>query len=181
MARESTQHKLDRVRPPRVHITFDVEKGDAVETKELPFVVGLLADLSGKPDEPLPRLKDRKFVDIDRDNFDAVLRGMKPRVTFRVDNKLTNDDTKLAVELRFDSIEDFEPEQVVDQVEPLKKLLEVRKQLSGLLAKLDGNDRLGARLQEIINTTELLQRVGKEAGVGTAGEGGMMTQEESHD
>jgi type VI secretion system protein ImpB len=181
VARESLQHKLDRVRPPRVHITYDVEKGDAVETKELPFVVGVLADLSGKPEEPLPRLGDRKFIDIDRDNFDAVLRGMKPRVTFRVDNKLTNDDTKLAIELRFNGLEDFEPEQVVDQIEPLKKLLEIRKQLSGLLAKLDGNDRLGARLQEILTTTELLQRAGKEAGVEAAGEGEATTEEESHD
>jgi type VI secretion system protein ImpB len=181
VARESLQHKLDRVRPPRVHITYDVEIGDAIELKELAFVVGVLADLSGKPDEPLPRLRDRKFVDIDRDNFDAVLRGMKPRLAFRVDNKLTKDDTNLAIELRFNSIEDFEPERVVEQVEPLKKLLEIRKQLSGLLAKLDGNDRLGARLQEIITTTELLQRVGKEAGVEPAGEGETTTKEESHD
>jgi type VI secretion system protein ImpB len=181
VARESTQHKLDRVRPPRVHITYDVEIGDAIELKELPFVVGVLADLSGKPEEPLPRLRDRKFIDIDRDNFDAVLRGMKPRLAFRIDNKLTNDDTKLAIELRFNSIEDFEPEPVVEQVEPLKKLLEIRKQLSGLLAKLDGNDRLGARLQEIITTTELLQRVGKEAGVEPAGEGETTTKEASHD
>jgi type VI secretion system protein ImpB len=180
VARESTQHKLDRVRPPRVHITYDVEIGDAIELKELPFVVGVLADLSGKPDEPLPRLRDRKFIDIDRDNFDAVLRGMKPRLAFRVDNKLTNDDTNLAIELRFNSIEDFEPERVVEQVESLKKLLEIRKQLSGLLAKLDGNDRLGARLQEIITTTELLQRVGKEAGVET-GEDETTTKEASHD
>ena len=93
MARESTQHKLDRVRPPRVQITYDVEIGDAIEMKELPFVVGVLADLSGKPEEPLPRLKDRKFVEIDRDNFDEVLRGMKPRLAFRVDNKLSDDDT----------------------------------------------------------------------------------------
>ena len=91
MARESTQHKLDRVRPPRVHITYDVEIGDAIEMKEIPFVVGILADLSGKPEEPLPRVKDRKFVEIDRDNFNAVLKGMKPRLAFRVDNKLTDE------------------------------------------------------------------------------------------
>src|SRR5690349_2569263 len=113
MARESTQHKLDRVRPPRVHITYDVETGDAIEMKELPFVVGVLADLSGKPDEPLPRLRDRKFVDIDRDNFNDVMTGMKPRIAFKVDNKLTDDDSKMAVELRFNNIDDFEPEQVV--------------------------------------------------------------------
>ena len=175
MARESTQHKLDRVRPPRVHITYDVEIGDAIEMKELPFVVGVLADLSGKPDEPLPRLRDRKFVEIDRDNFNAVLRGMKPRLAFRVDNKLTNDDTKLAVELRFTNIDDFEPERVVDQVEPLRKLIETRRQLAALLAKTDGNDRLGEQLQEIITNTELLQRVSKEAGLPAAGGEGETT------
>src|SRR5215470_16869381 len=98
MARESTQHKLDRVRPPRVHITYDVEIGDAIEMKELPFVVGVLADLSGKPEEPLARLRDRKFVDIDRDNFADVMKGMKPRLAFKVDNKLTNDESKMGVE-----------------------------------------------------------------------------------
>lgn len=170
--KESTQHKLDRVRAPRVQITYDVEIGDAIEMKELPFVVGVLADLSGKPDEPLPRLRDRKFVEIDRDNFDQVLKGMKPRLSYRVDNKLTGDDTKLGVEMRFNSIEDFEPEQVARQVEPLRKLLETRIQLKALLAKTDGNDRLNDRLQEIIGNTELLQRLGKEAGVGPAeGEG----------
>lgn len=170
MARESTQHKLDRVRPPRVHITYDVEIGDAIEMKELPFVVGVLADLSGKPDEPLPRLRDRKFVDIDRDNFNDVMKGAKPRVAFKVDNKLTNDDSKMAVELRFNNMDDFEPEQVVNQVEPLKKLLEVRKQLSDLLAKTDGNDRLNERLQEIINNTELLQQIGQETGMEASGD-----------
>lgn len=182
MARESTQHKLDRVRSPRVHITYDVEIGGAIEMKELPFMVGVLADLSGKPDEPLPRLRDRKFVEIDRDNFNAILKGTKPRLAFRVDNQLTNDDSQMAVELRFNSMDDFEPEQVVNQVDPLKKLLEIRRQLSGLLAKTDGNDRLGERLQEIISNTELLQRVGKEAGVETpGGEGEMPGKEESNE
>ena len=126
---------------PRVHITYDVEIGDAIEMKELPFVMGVLADLSGKPDEPLPRLRDRKFVEIDRDNFNDVMKGMKPRLAFRVDNKLTDDDTKLGVELRFQNIDDFSPERVAEQVEPLKKLIEVRQQLKGLLAKTDGNDQ----------------------------------------
>jgi len=123
MARESTQHKLDRVRPPRVHITYDVELGDANELKELPFVLGVLADLSGKPDEALPRLRDRKFIEIDRDNFNDVMKGMKPKLAFQVDNKLTKDDTKMGVELRLSGIEDFEPEQVAGQVEPLRKLM----------------------------------------------------------
>lgn len=170
MASESTQHVLDRVRSPRVHITYDVEIGDAIEMKELPFVVGVLADLAGKPDEPLPRLRDRKFIDIDRDNFDAVLKGMKPRLAFRVDNQLADDDTKMAVELHFNSMDDFEPEQVVNQVEPLRKLLEVRQQLSDLLAKTDGKDRLSEQLQDIISNTELLQQVSKEAGLGASGD-----------
>lgn len=176
--REGTQQKLSRVRPPRVHITYDVETGGAIELKELPFVVGALADLSGKPDEPLPRLRDRKFVEIDRDNFNAVLKGMKPRLAFRVDNKLTDDDTKLAVELRFKNLDDFEPEQVVNQVDPLRKLLDVRKQLSSLLAKADGNDKLGERLQEIVNNTELLNKASKEAGVGEGGSAGSTGKEE---
>src|SRR3954453_19354231 len=139
---ESTQHKLDRIRRPRVHLTYDVEVGGAIQLKELPFVVGVLADLSGKPEEPLPRLKDRKFVEIDRDNFDKVLSGMKPRLAFQADNELQGDGSKINVELRFNSMEDFEPEQVVRQIEPLKKLLEARGRLTNLLNKMDGNDKL---------------------------------------
>jgi type VI secretion system protein ImpB len=178
MPRESLQHKLDRVRPPRVHITYDVEIGDAIVMKELPFVVGVLADLAGKPDEPLPLLRDRKFVDIDRDNFNEVLKGAKPRLTFRVDNKLTDDETKLGIELRFTNMDDFEPERVVQQVEPLRKLLEIRRELKGLLAKTDGNDRLNEQLQEIISNTELLQRLRQEAGLGDLGDEGEKPAEE---
>jgi len=145
--------------------------------KELPFIVGVLGDLSGKPDEPLPRLRDRKFVEIDRDNFNAVMRGMKPRLTFRVDNKLTNDNTEMAVELQFNSMDDFEPEQVVHQVEPLKKLLETRRQLSGLLSKIDGNDRLGERLKDIVGKTALLQQISQEAGLGSAESAGKAKEE----
>lgn len=163
MPRESLQHKLDRVRRPRVHITYDVEIGDAIELKELPFVVGVLSDLSGKTDDPLPRLRDRKFIEIDRDNFNDVMKGMKPRLAFQVDNKLTDDDTKMGVELRFNSLDDFEPEQVARQVEPLNKLMEIRRQLTGLLAKADGNDRLVAKLNEIIGNTEMLQKIAQEA------------------
>src|SRR5262249_5834803 len=144
------------------------EIGDAIEMKELPFVVGILADLSGKPEDPLPRLRDRKFIDIDRDNFNDVMKGMKPRLTFKVDNKLTDDDSKMAVELRLNNLDDFEPERVVNQVEPLRKLLEVRRQLSDLLAKTDGNDRLNDQLQKIISNTELMQRIGQEAGIEAA-------------
>jgi type VI secretion system protein ImpB len=163
--KESRQHTLDRVRAPRVQITYDVEIGDAIEMKEIPFVVGVLSDLSGKPDEPLPKLKDRKFVEIDRDNFDNVLAGMKPRLAYRVDNKLTNDDTKLAVELRFKSLDDFHPERVAEQISPVRKLVETRKRLSDLLGKLDGNDKLDELLQEVISSTESLEKVGTEAGI----------------
>lgn len=167
---ESLQHKLDRVRSPRVQITYDVEVGDSIEMKDIPFVVGVLADLSGKPDEPLPKLKDRKFVEIDRDNFNNVLEAMKPRAAFKVDNKLTNDDSKIAVDLRFKSMDDFHPERVVQQVEPLRKLVEARRKLSDLLSKLDGNDRLDELLQDVIANSDSLQQLGKEAGVVTASE-----------
>lgn len=162
--KESLQHKLDRVRAPRVQITYDVEIGDAIEMKEIPFAVGVLADLSGKPEDPLPRLKDRKFIEIDRDNFDKVLEGMKPRLAYQVENKLTGGDTKMAVELRFKSLEDFHPERVAEQVQPLKKLVDARSKLSDLLNKLDGNDKLDAILQKVISDTEALQKLGQEAG-----------------
>jgi len=165
MAKESLQHTLDRVRAPRVQITYDVEVGDAIEMKEIPFVVGVLGDLSGKPDEPLPKLKDRKFVEIDRDNFDNVLAGMKPRLAFRADNKLTDDDTKLAVELRFKSIDDFHPERVAEQITPVRKLVDARKRLSDLLNKLDGNDKLDELLQDVISSTDSLEKLGSEVGV----------------
>ena len=163
--KESTQHKLDRVRAPRVQITYDVEVGDSIEMKEIPFVVGVLGDFSGNPDEPLPKVKDRKFVEIDRDNFNKVLEGMKPRAAFRVDNKLTNDDSKIAVELKFKSMDDFHPESIVQQVDPLRKLAETRKKLSDLLGKLDGNDKLEELLQDVISSTESIEKLGKEAGV----------------
>ncbi len=167
MAKESLQHTLDRVRSPRVHITYDVEVGDAIEMKEIPFVVGVLADLSGKPDEPLPKLKERKFIEIDRDNFDSVLAGMKPRLAYRVDNKLTDDEGQIAVELRFKSMDDFHPERVAEQIEPVRKLVEARRKLSELLNRLDGNDRLDELLQDVISNTDTLEKLGKEAGVGS--------------
>jgi len=163
--KESTQHKLDRVRAPRVQITYDVDVGGAIQLKELPFVLGVLGDLSGKPAEPLPKLKDRKFVNIDRDNFNQVLSGMKPRLAYKVDNKLTDDATKLGVELNFRNLEDFEPENVVKQVEPLRKLLDARRRLSDLVHKIDGNDKLEELLQSVIGNTEALKKVGAAAGV----------------
>jgi len=156
---ESTQHKLDRIRPPRVQITYDVEIGGAIQKKELPLVVGILADLSGKPDSPLPKLKDRKFVEIDRDNFNDILKALGPRLALRVDNKLANDGSKLNVELRFQSLEDFNPLNIVKQVKPLNALLDARGRLNDMLAKLDGNDELDAVLQRIVKDTEGLKQI----------------------
>jgi type VI secretion system protein ImpB len=161
---ESTQHKLDRIRRPRVHLTSDVEVGGAIQQKELPFVLGVLADLSGKPEEQLPRLKDRKFIEIDRDNFNKVLSGMKPRLSFQVDNTLQADGSKLGVELRFGHIEDFEPEQIVKQVEPLRALLEARNRLSDLVNKMDGNDKLEQLLHDVVSNTDALKKLSDEMG-----------------
>jgi type VI secretion system protein ImpB len=148
--KESVQKKLGRVRPPRVHITYDVETGGAIEKREIPFVVGVLADLSGQPSKPLPRLKDRKFTEIDRDNFDQVMAKQEPRLAFKVDNKLTEEGGKMGVELKFSKLGDFQPDAVARQVEPLNKLLELRTKLSNLRSSLYGNDKLEALIQEAV-------------------------------
>ncbi len=163
---ESTQHKLSRIRPPRVQITYDVETGGAIEMKELPLVVGIMADLAGKPDEPLPALKQRKFVEIDRDNFNDVLASLGPRLAFQVPNRLEETEdgeepSKLNVELRFGHMDDFHPANVVEQVEPLRKLYEARQRLTDLLAKLDGNDDLDALLQDVAANTEKQEELKK--------------------
>lgn len=167
MPKESLQKKLSRVRPPRVHITYDVETGGAIEKRELPFVVGVMADLSGMPEKPLPSLKEksRKFVEIDRDNLDGVMKKIGPRLAFKVDNKLSEDDTKLGVELRFESMEDFHPASVANQIDPIRKLLDLRKSLANLRSSLIGNDKLDSLLQEIIQNHEKLQQAGAEAGL----------------
>ena len=150
---ESTQHKLDRVRPPRVQITYDVETGDAIEKKELPFLMGIMADLSGKPEEPLAKLRDRRFVEIDRDNFNDVMKSCTPRIAVAVDNKLTDADDMLHVALSFDNIEDFDPVNVLKQIPTLAGLYEARQRLSDLLTKLDGNDALDSLLQDVIENS----------------------------
>lgn len=164
MARQSTQHKLDRVRSPRVHITYDVEVGGAIELKELPFVMGVLGDFTGQPTEPLARLKDRKFVEVNPDNFDSVLAGMKPHLAFSVENKLSDDPNagQLKVDLNFRSMQDFEPEQVARQVRPLRELLELRTKLSDLRGNLQGNDKLEELLQDAINNTDKLGKLKEE-------------------
>jgi len=166
MAKESTQHKLDRVRSPRVHITYDVEVGDAIELKELPFVMGVMADLSGQPREPLARMKDRRFVEITPDNFDSVLESFKPHVAFAVDNKLSEDPNagQLKVDLDFKSLDDFEPTNVAKQVKPLKELLDLRTKLSDLRGALQGNDKLDELLMDAAGNTDKLNRLKKEIG-----------------
>jgi type VI secretion system protein ImpB len=171
MASKSTQHKLDRVRPPRVHVTYDVEIGDAIEIKELPFVMGVLGDFTGQPEQPLPRLRDRKFVEVNPDNFDSVLEGMKPHLAFSVENKLSeeSDAGQIKVDLHFKSMDDFEPEQVARQVKPLRELLELRTRLSDLRGSLQGNDKLEEVLMEAVSNTEKLDKLKKEMGKEDAG------------
>ena len=152
--KESLQHKIERVRPPRVNITYDVEVGNAIELKELPFVMGVMGDFVGKPEEALPAFKQRKFVEIDPDNFNQVMAGMKPRLAFSVDNKLQEDGSKVGVELKFNNIEDFDPDNIVQQVEPLRKLVEARQKLSDLLSKMDGNDKLESMLNDVISNAD---------------------------
>ena len=171
MAKQSTQHKLDRVRPPRVHVTYDVEVGDAIELKELPFVMGVLGDFTGQPEGPLPKLKDRKFVEVNPDNFDSVLEGMKPHLAFSVENKLSEDPEagQLKVDLRFKSLEDFEPEQVARQVKPLKEMLDLRTKLSDLRGSLQGNDKLEELLLDAVGNTEKLAKLKGELAKGEGG------------
>lgn len=166
MARDSLQHKLDRVRSPRVQITYDVEVGGAIELKELPFVVGVLGDFTGQPEEPLPKLKERKFVEVNPDNFDSVLEGMKPHLSMSVKNQLSEDPeaANLKVDLHFKSMEDFEPENVARQVKPLKELLDLRTRLSDLRGSLQGNDKLEELLLEAVGNTEKLDQLKKEMG-----------------
>jgi type VI secretion system protein ImpB len=166
------QHKLDRVRRPRVQITYDVETGGAMEKVELPFVVGIMADLSAQRKEALPALKERKFAAIDRDNFNEVLAKAAPRLAVKVQNRLTDPDSKLAVELNFQHLDDFEPARVAEQVGPLKELLETRHRLTQLLTKMEGNDKLDQLLAQVLTNTESAMALAKELGVeAPAGEG----------
>lgn len=163
--KESIQQKLKRVRPPRVQITYDVEIGGAIELKELPFVVGVLGDFSGQPEQPLPKMKDRKITEIDRDNFDQVLSGMAPRVATSVENKLAGDGSKMSVDLKFNSLDDFEPDKVVQQVDPLRKLVEARQRLSDLLSKADGNEKLEKMLNDVLQNAGSQQQLAAALGL----------------
>jgi type VI secretion system protein ImpB len=157
------------VRPPRVQITYDVEAGDAIESKELPFVMGVLADLTGQPAEPLAPLKERKFTEITPDNFDSVLANLGPRLAFSAKNILTDHpEGQMPVELRFESMDDFSPERVAAQVEPLRQLLELRTKLSDLQGSLQGNDKLDEALYAAVTNTDMREKLRNE--LGTSGE-----------
>jgi type VI secretion system protein ImpB len=170
---QSVQKKLERVRPPRVHVTYDVETGGAIEIKELPFVLGVLGDFTGQPTEPLPRLKDRRFVEVNPDNFDSVLESMKPHLAFSVENKLSEDPDagQLKVDLNFKSMDDFAPENVAKQVKPLRELLELRTRLNDLKGALQTNDKLDEVLLEAVSNTEKLNKLRAELGGKKAEEG----------
>ena len=167
---ESLQHKLDRVRRPRVQITYDVETGGAMEKTELPFVVGVMADLSAQPKEALRPVKERKFTPIDRDNFNEVLEKATPRLAMKVQNRLTGDDTRLAVELNFKNMDDFEPTRGAEQVGPLKELLTMRQRLQELMSKMEGNDKLEQLLTDVLNNTEKAMSLAKQMGIEPAAE-----------
>jgi type VI secretion system protein ImpB len=160
----SIHDKLERVRKPRVHITYQVETEGAMVEKELPFVVGVLGDFSGKPTEPLKPLKDRKFIQIDRDNFNDVMGRMTPGLEFKVKNTLKGDDSEMGVQLKMRSMEDFEPGAVVKQVEPLRKLLETRDKLRDLLTKVDRSEDLESLLERVLQNTEELKKLSADLG-----------------
>ena len=169
---ESIHKKLERVRKPRVHITYEVETEGAVVQKELPFVVGVMGDFSGDPTEPLKSLKDRKFVQIDRDNFDEVLARMTPGLNLKVDNTLAGDDSQMAVELKFKSMADFEPARVVEQVEPLRKLMDTRNKLRDLMTKVDRSEDLENLLEQVLqNSDDEIKKMASDLGIESPGEG----------
>jgi type VI secretion system protein ImpB len=174
MAKESVHKKLERVRPPRVHITYDVEVGDAIENKELPFVMGVLGDFTGQPAEALPRLRDRRFVEVTPDNFDEVLESMKPHLAYSVENKLSEDENagQLKVDLNFKSLDDFNPENVARQVKPLRDLLDLRTKMNDLKGTLQTNEKLSDVLLDAVSNTEKMSQLKKELGDGKAEEGG---------
>ena len=166
----SVHEKLNRVRKPRVHISYDVETGGALVQKELPFVMGVLGDFSGDPTEPLKPLRDRKFVQIDRDNFGDVMTKMTPALNLKVKNTLKNDGSEMGVQLKFKSMDDFEPGKIAEQVEPLKKLLETRDKLRDLLTKVDRSEDLEAVLEKVLKNTDELTKLKGELGLDAAAE-----------
>jgi type VI secretion system protein ImpB len=166
MSSGSIHDKLTRVRKPRVHITYEVETEGAKVLKELPFIVGVLGDFSGKPTKPLKPLKERNFINIDRDNFNDIMARMTPGAEFRVENTLKGDGSELSVKLQFNSMNDFEPARVVEQVEPLKRLKETRDKLRDLLTKVDRSDDLENLLERVLQSSDDLKKLQDQLGVG---------------
>jgi type VI secretion system protein ImpB len=164
---DSTQKKLERVRPPRIQISYEVETGGAIEMKELPFLMGVLGDFTGQPTEPLPKLKDRKFVEVNPDNFDDVLASMKPHLAFSVENKLSeeSDAPNLKIDLNFRSLDDFSPDAVAKQVPALNKLLELRGELANLRANLQTNEKLDEVLQATLGDADKMNKLRSELGL----------------
>ncbi|MDR0640342.1 MAG: type VI secretion system contractile sheath small subunit [Holosporales bacterium] len=159
---ESRQHTLGRIRKPRVHITYDVEIGDAIEKKELPFVVGIMADLSGHPEVPLSILKNRKFVEIDRDNFAEIMEVIHPRLVIRIANKLSDETPEVSVELLFKNMTDFEPQNIAKNIPNLAALYSRRTALKNLITKMDGNDALEALLNQLMRDRDSLDKLKNE-------------------
>jgi type VI secretion system protein ImpB len=164
MPADSIQHKLDRVRRPRVQITYDVETGGALQKIELPFVVGVLADLSADARGELPPLKQRRFAAIDRDNFTEVMAKAAPKLRVKVPNRLGQEGT-ISAELKFEQLEDFEPGNVAKQIAPLKALLDLRLALTEIRARLEANDKLAEQLLEVLKDPAKLQALADELGV----------------
>lgn len=161
---ESIHDKLKRVRKPRVHITYDVETNGAVQEKEIPFVMGVMGDYSGDNTENKKTLKDRKFSQIDRDNFNEVMGNISPQLNMKVENTLESDGSEMSVNLDFNKMEDFEPQNIVEKVDPLKKLMETRNKLRDLLTKADRSDDLEALLEEVLSSTDALAKLNDELG-----------------
>lgn len=161
--RESVQKKLQRIRPPRVQLTYDVEVGDAKEIKELPFVIGVLGDFSAASELEKTKLKDKKFINVDLDNIDEVMTSLAPRAAFQVENMLTEEKGSLTISLTFNGMQDFRPENVVLQVDPLRKLVEARERLTDLRNKISNNERLEDLLDEVLQNTDQVRKLSVEA------------------
>lgn len=161
----SIHDKLKRVRKPRVHITYEVETDGAEVERELPFVMGVLGDFSGNPEKPLKSIKDRKFVQIDRDNFNQVMSNLEPEVNTKVENTIAGDGSEMSVSLKFRSMEDFEPAKIIEQVEPLKQLLETRNKLNDLMSKVDRSEDLENILEDVLQNTEQMKKLQENLGV----------------
>ena len=161
--------KLKRVRKPRVHITYEVETNGAEVKRELPFVVGVMGDFSGTPDRPLPALNEKKFTQIDRDNFNQVMADISPELNLKVDNTIAGDGSQMAVNLKFNNMSDFDPAKVANQIEPLKRLLETRSRLNDLLSKVDRSAELESLLEGVLQDPDAMAKLQAELGVGAEG------------